>query len=99
MDYPLDCYKDDPKSIGAAVQRACVKRGLFSGQTLQRSELLWVAQHEHRTANDGKRCAEQETLGRELRHRNGMRQHFYDRALAQGWRIFCDKGRVWAERV
>jgi len=95
----LDCYKDDSKCIGAAVQRACVKRGLFTGHKVQRSDLLWTAQQEHRAANDGKTNPEQETLGRELRHRNGTRRHFYDRELAQGWRIVCDNGRVWAERL
>jgi len=140
----LDCYPDDPKSIGAAVQRACVKRGLFDGHKVQRSDLLWVAQQEHKRANGGTTNPEHETLGRELRHRNEtmgkvicptcdgegefdscgpsddtdvemrhcdrcngtgkvskarQRMHFYDRALAQGWRIVCEKGRVWAERV
>ena len=94
-----DCYKDDPKSVGAAVQRACVKRGLFDGYKVQRSDLLWAAQQEHRAANAGRKCAEQETLGRELRHRKGKRQHFADRALLAGWRILCEDGRVWAARI
>jgi len=114
MDYPLDCYKDDPKSIGAAVETACNSLGLFRDSAglfdrpaVQRSDLLTLAQQQHARANDGKTCPEHETLGRELRHRNErmvngtnrQRMHFADRALAQGWRIFCDKGRVWAERV
>ena len=95
----LDCYKDDSASIGAAVERACIFRGIFSGKIVQRSELLWTAQQEHRAANDGRTNPEYETLGRELRHRNGPRQHFYDRALQCGWRIVCEDGRVWAERI
>ena len=96
--YPFDAYKDDPKSIGAAVEGACANLGLFEGKTLQRSGLLAEAQNWHRIANDGKTCPEHETLGRELRHRNGPCRHFYDRALQRGWRIVCDNGRVWAER-
>ena len=108
MDYPLDCYKDDPKSIGAAVQFACDLCGIFRGFRAQRSELLATAQGHHRRVNGGKTNPEHETLGRELRHRNPkrispditrQRMHFADRALVQGWRIVCEKGRVWAVRV
>ena len=103
-----DCYKDDAASVGAAVERACVKRGLFDGYKVQRSDLLWIARQEHRIANGGRKCAQQETLGRELRHRNErtlpdgtkrQRLHFADRALLAGWRILCEDGRVWTERV
>jgi hypothetical protein len=95
----LDCYKDDPKSIGAAVEWACIDLGIFRGEKVQRSSLLAEAQRRHRNANDGMTSPQHETLGRELRHRNGTRQHFYDRALARGWRIVCEDGRVWAVRV
>jgi hypothetical protein len=103
----LDCYKDDPKSIGAAVQRACITHGLFDGKKAQRSSVLTDAQYYHREANGGVTWPEHETLGRELRHRkermvngeNRQRMHFADRALAQGWRIVCEKGRVWANRI
>jgi hypothetical protein len=103
----LDCYKDDEKSIGAAVEWACVDRGIFGGETVQRSDLLALASLRHRVKNDNQTNPEHETLGRELRHRkermvngeNRQRMHFADRALAQGWRIVCEKGRVWAVRV
>ena len=104
---PLDCYRDDPKSIGAAVQRACITHGLFEGKTAQRSSVLTDAQFYHREANGGTTWPEQETLGRELRHRkerivngeNRQRMHFADRALTQGWQIQCEDGRVWAVRT
>ena len=104
---PVDCYKDDPASIGAAVEWACVNEGIFRGRTLQRSAILTSAQLHHRAVNDGKTWPEQETLGRELRHRkerivngeNRQRMHFADRALLAGWRILCEAGRVWAERI
>ena len=104
---PMDCYKDDPKSIGAAVEKACIILGLFRGATLQRSDLLAYAQRQHRDANDGMTSPQQETLGRELRHRkermvngeNRQRMHFADRALLAGWRIIADNGTVRAERI
>ena len=99
VPYPCDAYLDDPKSIGAAVEWACGYMGIFRGEKVQRSELLSFAQHRHKGLNNGDTCPEHETLGRELRHRNGPRQHFYDRALQRGWRIVCEDGRVWAERI
>jgi hypothetical protein len=103
----LDCYKDDGKSIGAAVEWACEDRGIFRGETVQRSKLLAYAQAEHTRRNDGQTWPQHETLGRELRHRkermvngeNRQRMHFADRALLAGWRIVCEDGRVWAVRV
>lgn len=99
VPYPMDAYGDDPKSIGAAVEWACGRWGIFRGEKVQRSWLLTAAQRQHTKMNDGKTNPQHETLGRELRHRNGPRQHFYDRALQRGWRIMCDDGRVWAERI
>ena len=103
----MDCYKDDGKSIGAAVQHACLYHGLFQGLTAQRSDLLTTAQRHHRDANDGMTSPQHETLGRELRHRkermvngeNRQRMHFADRALLAGWRIIADNGTVRAERI
>ena len=99
VPYPMDAYRDDTKSIGAAVEWACNNAGIFRGLATRRSALLASAQSWHRSMNDGRTYPEHETLGRELRHRNGPRQHFYDRALQRGWRIMCDDGRVWAERI
>jgi hypothetical protein len=94
--YVADAYRDDPLSIGAALEWACVTLGLFRGVTMQRSTILAATQRRHATLNDGRTAPQQETIGRELRHREGPRQHYYDRALSKGWRIVCDDGRVWA---
>lgn len=101
FSYPASgsLYADDPRSIGASVEWACICCGLFYGDTAQRSDLLERAVDVHRANNDHHTKPEHETLGRELRHREGTRQHYYDRLLTVGWRIVCQDGRVWAERV
>ena len=108
VPYPMDAYRDDTKSIGAAVEWACGYMGIFRGEKVQRSELLSFAQHRHKGLNNGDTCPQHETLGRELRHRNPkrispdivrQRMHFADRLWAKGWRLYCVDGRVWAVRV
>ena len=108
---PLDCYRDDENSNGAGMQQAAIEMGLFDGKVVQRESRNGIEGICNRAQSvvmaRCRRCPQLDTLGRELRHRkerivngeNRQRMHFADRALVQGWRILCDNGRVWAERV
>jgi hypothetical protein len=96
-------YADDPNSNGAAVEAACIEMGLFDGKVVHRENFKGEAGLTNRAQTIAfrrcGRCPQLDTLGRELRHREGTRQHYYDRLIDKGWRIVCQDGRVWAEAV
>jgi hypothetical protein len=101
MFTPATLYAKTPKTMGAAVVKAMILKGLFDnpGKKYQRSELLDVAQDCHCAANDGLTFPEHETLGRELRSRKGKRQQAADRLFGIGWCVCADDGRLWVEKV
>jgi hypothetical protein len=103
MFTPATLYAKTPKTMGAAVVKAMILKGMFEnpGRKYWRSDVLDVAQDCHRAANNMQKRAEIETLGRELRGRGAGagRQQAADRLFGIGWRVCADDGRVWVERT
>jgi len=103
MFTPATLYAKQPKTMGAAVVKAMLLKGMFEnpGRKYWRGDVLDMAQDCHCAANNMMKHAEIETLGRELRGRGtGVnRQEAADRLFGIGWRVVCSDGRVRVERT